>query len=63
VRVKDGQRFEHEMNYELHKVTTGINQTIFELNTQNGALYLIDDGLILLRRQYQQQKLNINLFE
>jgi hypothetical protein len=62
VRLKDGQRFDHELNYEFYNLTTGINQTIFELNTQNGALYLNDDGLILLRRQYQQQKLNINLF-
>ena len=60
VRLKGGTS--NGLYYELYNVSTGFNQSLFELNTQNGALYLNDNTFTLLRRQYQQQRLIINIF-
>ena len=50
------------LNYEIFNITAGFNQSIFELNSQNGAIYLNDFQFSLMRRQNQQQRLQINIF-
>ena len=59
VRLKGLQT---SLTFEIYNITAGVNQSIFELNSQNGALYLNDNTFSLLRRQYQQPRQQINLF-